>query len=86
MSQEGIKVTDEEKSEVLDLRQKFTDKIYEIGQMEVNKKIIDRRLNTLFSEYEELEGKESELVQKLSDKYGNGYVDLEQGMFIKNES
>lgn len=61
----------------------------QIGQVEVELHLLEKRLTqvakareSLFTNYESLETKEKDLVETLSKKYGDGVLDLDLGKFI----
>ena len=75
--------------EVKGLQSDYAAVTAQIGQVEVELHLLKRRLSELetfrtdlFAKYEELQGKEKELVNKLNEKYGDGVLDLDSGRFI----
>ena len=83
-----IKFSEEELKELGDLQQSYQDKQAQLGQIAVQKIIlnqqieaIDNRQAELEGEYEEVQQKEREIVEKLNDKYGPGQLDPQSGVF-----
>ena len=83
-----IKFSEEELKELGDLQQSYQDKQAQLGQIAVQKIIlnqqieaIDNRQAELEGEYEEVQQKERESVEKLNEKYGPGQLDPQSGVF-----
>ena len=83
-----IKFSEEELKELGDLHQSYQDKQAQLGQIAVQKIIlnqqieaIDNRQAELEGEYEEVQQTERDLVQKLNEKYGPGQLDPQSGVF-----
>jgi len=65
----------------------------QIGQVEIELHLLNKRLNQmqelrekLFTEYNTLQTQESDLVKTLNEKYGDGVLDLDSGKFIPSKS
>jgi len=65
----------------------------QIGQVEIELHLLNKRLEQmkelrerLFTDYSNLQTDESELVKKLNEKYGDGVLDLDSGKFIPSKS
>ena len=83
-----IKFSEEELKELSGLQQSYQDKQNLLGQLAVQKILlnqqvegIDNRQVELEGEYEEVQQTERDLVQKLNEKYGPGQLDPETGVF-----
>ena len=83
-----IKFSEEELKELGELQQSYQEKQAQLGQIAVQKIIlnqqieaIDNRQAELEGEYEEVQQKEQEIVQKLNEKYGPGQLDPQTGVF-----
>jgi hypothetical protein len=59
--------------------------VNELGSLEVTKIQIENRYDELVEYYNELKEKENTFGKELSDKYGNGTIDLEKGEFVPSE-
>lgn len=65
----------------------------QIGQVEIELHLLNKRLEQmkelrekLFNEYSSLQKEETDLVTKLNEKYGDGVLDLDSGKFIASKS
>lgn len=74
---------------VKELQSNYATTTAQIGQLEVELHLLNKRLEQvtqlrqeLFSEYDELQEKERQLVTALSEKYGDGVLDLDSGRFV----
>ena len=83
-----IKFSDEELKDLGDLQQSYQDKQAMLGQIAVQKIILNQQVEAienrqaeLEGEYEEVQQTERDLVQKLNEKYGPGQLDPESGVF-----
>lgn len=81
---ENTKLTQEEIEKLTSLQQKSNGIIAEFGNLEVMKLQIDARKNDLISIYNQLKTDETEFGKELSEKYGDGTIDLNKGEFIPN--
>jgi chromosome segregation ATPase len=64
----------------------------QIGQVEIELHLLNKRLEQmknlrerLFDEYSTLQNEETELVKTLNEKYGDGVLDLDSGKFIPSQ-
>ncbi len=78
---------------VKELQSQYATNTAQLGQVEVELYLLNKRLKqmeelriTLFENYDSLQNKEEELVQKLNEKYGDGVLDLDSGRFIPSGS
>ncbi len=92
MSQENIKMTDDEIAEIKILQDKFQKKIFQLGQLYLKKlqtesvvKSLNEEELKLGNEWKILQKTESELIDKLLNKYGEGSLDLSNGIFISEK-
>ena len=74
---------------VKDLQSRYATTTAQIGQLEVELHLLNKRLGELnelreqlFNTYESLQSEEKELVNNLNEKYGDGVLDLDSGRFI----
>ena len=54
----------------------------ELGNLEITRLQLEKRKEEVIAFLNEFKAKEQELGKSLSDKYGNGSIDLEKGEFI----
>ena len=85
------KLDKEHLEEIKELRQKFNNISVEIGNITIEREMLKAQLSSvtsrresLMSQFETLRTQESELFQKLTDRYGDGQIDIENGVFIAN--
>lgn len=76
------KLTDEEIKSLQEIQQATQSLINELGSLELTKIQIENRYDELVEYHTQLKQKEQELGKELSDKYGNGTIDLDKGEFV----
>jgi len=76
-----------------DLQDSYTQKQAELGQVSVQRILLNQQLDDLNkresdlqSKYVEIQQQEQDLVKKLNEKYGPGQLDPESGVFTPNNS
>ena len=79
---ENTKLTQEEIQQLSEIQQQNQSLALELGNLEITKIQIENRYDELVEFHNQLKSKEQELGKSLSDKYGNGSIDLEKGEFI----
>jgi len=86
---ENIKITEEEQNTIRDLQIKFQKKLGEFGTLYVEKMGIDAAIKavtdkeiTVQNEWKELQKQENSLIESILKKYGEGSLDLKEGVFI----
>ena len=82
------KLDKEHLEEIKELRQKFNNISVEIGNITIEREMIKAQLSsmtqrreTLLSQFEQLRTEESKLFEKLTERYGDGQIDIENGIF-----
>ena len=90
---EVTKFTEEEMQEIAQLQSKFQERIFGLGQIEVDqlspaesKKLQDERKLTIVNDLKDLRTEENGIVNKLASKYGNGSLSLRDGTFTPSEA
>ena len=88
---DDIKFTEEEMKSLRDLQDSYTQKQAELGQVSVQRILLnqqlenlDERQSQLETEYAQIQQKEQDLVKTLNEKYGPGQLDPESGVFTPN--
>lgn len=91
--QVGKEFESEDIESVKELQSEYATNTAQLGQVEVELYLLNKRLKqmeelriSLFENYDSLQKKEEELVQKLNEKYGDGVLDLDSGRFIPSGS
>ena len=75
----------EELNDLKDLRSKINELALQFGQLSINKINLEKTENTLKSQLSSLEEQESKIAKKLSNKYGDGSINLESGTFTPSK-
>jgi len=90
---DDIKFTEEEMKSLGDLQDSYTKKQAELGQVSVQRILLnqqldnlDQRQSHLEKEYVQVQQQEQDLVKELNEKYGAGQLDPESGVFTPNNS
>lgn len=73
------KLTPEELQSLISLRDEFTLLVAEIGQLEISIMSLQKQKQPLQQKWEEIEAKEKKMALSLTQKYGEGKIDLETG-------
>ena len=88
-----IKFTKEELSGIREVRNSFNNITTNFGSLEVQRIQAEQRLAAIEqqkviaeNEYNQVIQQEAELLNNLNEKYGQGSLDLEQGVFTPAES
>jgi hypothetical protein len=83
---EKIKLSQEELNTLEQLQNTQNQIINSLGQLEYNIQLLELQKEQLTEEIEKLKGSEMDIGEKLTQKYGNGSIDLESGFFTKMKS
>lgn len=85
---ETTKFTEEEMQEIAGLQAKYQQKIFELGQIqleEINlvqiKTDLENKKTNILQEWKQFQKDEESLLNKLAGKYGNGSLNLRDGTF-----
>ena len=79
---ENTKLTVEEIEKLQEIQQKNAAVASELGNLEITKLQIEARKNEVVDYFNKLKEEEQAFGKELSEKYGNGSIDLEKGEFI----
>jgi hypothetical protein len=82
---EQIKLSQEEINSIKELQNQQQNLITQFGQLEYQMQLLELQKDQLVEAMGELQTRETKTGQDLTEKYGNGTVDLESGMFSKTE-
>jgi hypothetical protein len=83
---ENTKLTIEEVEKLQEIQQKNAAVANELGNLEVTKLQIEARRVEIIEYFNNLKTEEQTFGKELSDKYGNGSIDLEKGEFISSSN
>ena len=88
MADKETNFTDEELQELRDLQTNYQQKVFDFGNLKVEKMLMEKRQAELDERevelqegWEGVQEQERELVAKLTDKYGPGQLDPTSGVF-----
>jgi len=73
------KLTEDELSSIKNIKQEYSDLAISLGELELQISSFNHEKNRLLELHKQLLEKETELAQKLQDKYGQGSINLETG-------
>lgn len=86
---EQIKFTEDELKELQNLQTKYAQTTADFGRIKVQRILLDKEIEFLKNKeteletiYQNLQKSESDIVKALSAKYGDGQLDLSNGVFI----
>ena len=83
-----VKFTKDELNSIEELRNNYNSVTNSLGMLEVSRMQTEKRLETikgdkirLETQYEQLTMAEKELIDSLTEKYGQGSIDINSGVF-----
>jgi hypothetical protein len=79
---EPIKLTEEELEKLVSLQRKSAGVTQEFGNLEIMKLQVEARKNELVAFYNQVKEDELTFGKELSEKYGDGTINIEKGEFI----
>ena len=79
---ENTKLTPEEVAKLQEIQQKNAAIVSELGNLEITKLQVEARKAEVVEFFNKLKEEEQTFGKELSEKYGNGSIDLEKGEFI----
>ena len=82
---EQIKLSKEEVQNLSQLQSDQQTLINSFGEVEMQIQLAEIKKDSLVEALTSLRNKEEEIGKTLQDKYGNGTIDLESGIFTKTE-
>jgi hypothetical protein len=90
---ENVKFTDEEVKQLQTLQAQYAQTTADFGRIKVQRLLLEKEMEFLSNKEVELEGvyrnlqkTEQETVKTLSAKYGDGQLDLSNGLFIPSSA
>jgi hypothetical protein len=88
MSENVTKFTEQEMQSIGQLQAKYQQKIFELGQLELAKLELQQEQDNweasrkqVLEDWKKIQGEENNLLQQLSQKYGDGVLSLKDGTF-----
>ena len=80
---ENIKLTQEEIDNISNLQQQFSEALTSLGTTEFQIISLQEQKESLKQTLRDMKKQEQELYSELLTKYGEGYISLETGEFVK---
>tara|TARA_R100001163_G_C5017762_1_gene161523 strand:- start:439 stop:759 length:321 start_codon:yes stop_codon:yes gene_type:complete len=80
-----VVIEKEELEELRSLQQESDQVIVAFGQLAIQEKALKSQRESIESAFDAIKQKETELAKKLSDKYGQGTLDIESGKFSSKQ-
>ena len=77
-----MKLTEEELEKLVSLQRKSAGVTQEFGNIEIMKLQVEARKNELVAFYNQVKEDELTFGKELSEKYGDGTINIEKGEFI----
>ena len=88
-----IKFTDEELQSIAKLQADYQQSIFALGQIDLEKtnaeqqlKLLTEQREKVFENWKNLQKQESDLLNSLSQKYGEGTLSLKDGTFTQKKA
>lgn len=83
-----IKFTEQEMQSIAKLQSDYQQSIYALGQLDLEKTDLDQQLSQIkeqrdkvYENWKNIQNQENELLNSLSQKYGDGSLNLKDGTF-----
>lgn len=73
------KLSEEEISQIKEIKQEYANLAMSLGELELQKSNLEKEKSRLLSYQDQLGNKENELAKQLTEKYGNGSINIETG-------
>ena len=90
---EEIKFTEEELKQVQDIQTSYADVTNKLGQLSISKErlkqqeeLLLKQHNDLFSNFGKVQEDEQKFLDTITEKYGQGTLNPETGVFTPNKS
>lgn len=77
------KLTESEILQIKELQEQQDSLITSFGQLEYQIQLLEIQKKKLVEDLEKLRKKEKDIAQELTQKYGNGTINIEEGIFTK---
>ena len=73
------KLTEDELQSIKNLKQEYTNLVFALGELELQKVNLEKEKQNLLNSQNHLIEKETELGKVLTEKYGSGTINMETG-------
>jgi septation ring formation regulator EzrA len=82
---EKIQLASEELSKLQELNAKVADIIASLGQIEIQISLLKDNKRSLLDTFAQIQQDQNQLAQELTQKYGDGTINMTSGEFTKTE-
>jgi septation ring formation regulator EzrA len=82
---EKIKLTPEELSKLQNLNNNVADIVSSLGQIEIQLSLMQKNKESLLASFSQIQQDQDKLAAELTQKYGDGTIDITSGEFTKVE-
>jgi hypothetical protein len=82
---EKIQLAPEELSRLQELNSKVADIVTSLGQIEIQISLLKENKRSLLDSFAQIQQDQEVLAQELTQKYGDGKIDITTGEFTKTE-
>jgi len=82
---EKVQLASEELSKLQDLNSKVADIVTSLGQIEIQISLLKDNKKSLLDSFAQIQQDQDQLAQELTQKYGDGKIDIATGEFTKAE-
>lgn len=80
---EKIQLTPEELSKLQESNNKVADIVASLGQIEIQMSLLQKNKESLLASFAQIQQDQDVLAKELSQKYGDGTIDITSGEFTK---
>ena len=85
MEENIIKLTEEELNSIRSIQETYSNAVYKLGKLQVEyvdfTQKIETEKNNIFNKLKELKTAENNLIDQLTKKYGDGLLDIKNGVY-----
>jgi predicted nuclease with TOPRIM domain len=82
---ENTKLTPEELENLKSINTELNSIVVSLGQIEINKSLLETNKQNLLANFSQLQKNQEKLATELTQKYGDGSIDINTGEFTKAE-
>lgn len=73
------KLSEEELQQIKEIKQEYANLAMSLGEVELQKSNLEKEKSRLLNYQDQLGTKETDLAKQLTEKYGNGSINIETG-------
>lgn len=82
---EKIQLASEELSRLQEANNKVADIVASLGQIEIQMSLLQKNKESLLASFAQIQQDQNQLATELTQKYGDGTIDITSGEFTKAE-